>query len=75
MICPKCNIEMIRGASKIDGTLATALLVGVSYQKLWFRKRSNYSDRGKSLMKPQRDYPAWYCRKCNVLTVENVDKA
>ena len=36
--CPKCNERMVSGGVQIHGSCMTFLLVGVSWQHLWFSR-------------------------------------
>jgi len=67
MQCPSCKMEMEAGRAQVKGTILGFLLVGLSYQHLYFLP----SQGAKEKIIPSRGIrPAHYCRQCRGLFIE-----
>ena len=63
--CPYCGSPMIPGIARVRGTLLGFLLIGLSYQHLWFE-----SGRDKVTVVPSGDERAAHrCPRCGAVSV------
>ena len=68
MQCPNCGVEMDPGEAQIKGSMLGFLVVGLSYQHLYF-KAAEGSMREKIISSGGKRL-AHYCRQCQGLFIE-----
>lgn len=66
MTCPSCETEMSKGSVQVKGTFPAFLLIGLSYQHLWWK--SNDGGRYRLLNSGQKR-SAWRCPTCGTVVV------
>ena len=68
MQCPKCNTEMDPGQAQVKGSLLGFLIVGLSYQHLYFR--ADEASLREKIIPSGGKRSAYYCRQCQGLFIE-----
>ena len=64
--CPYCDGTLESGEAKIHGTMVGFLLVGLSYQNLYFKSESGNET---SILASHESTPAMKCNTCGVVTL------
>jgi len=70
MNCPRCKKEMIEGDAELHGTFVGYLLVGWSYQKLFFHAKGAHRTRETSALQTGERAVAWRCESCAGVFIE-----
>ena len=76
MNCPNCRVEMIAGDARIKGTLVGFLVIGLSYQHLFFKSRKKSVDEKpvrKKVLRSGRSTTAHHCEKCGLTALQRGD--
>lgn len=66
--CPRCSEALVKGEVVIRGGFWSFLLVGFSYQELFFERDGTRAKR--SILRPHRRRPALRCPSCRLLIAE-----
>lgn len=66
MTCSKCGQTMEKGSVSVKGSLPSFLVVGLSYQSLWWYPAEG---RREKLLKPGPLYDAFRCSNCGTVTI------
>ena len=70
MDCPDCHAPMVSGSLFIKGTLPRFLLIGLSWQSLWFREGSPTGRMPKERILDWGELRhGWVCRACGMTVV------
>lgn len=70
MNCPRCSAEMTEGDVELHGTALGFLIVGWSYQKLFFHAKDSPRKREASALQTGERAVAWRCNTCAGVFIE-----
>ena len=70
MNCSKCKGEMVEGDAELHGTFWGALVVGASYQKLFFHAEGTRRKEEVPVLRSGDRMKAWRCPSCEGIFLE-----
>jgi len=71
MECPQCNSDMMDGELYFHGTILTAILIGMSYENLYFKSKKT-PDEEILLIENTEKKSGHYCSKCQIICFEGI---
>jgi hypothetical protein len=68
MKCPYCDGEMMPGTASVKGTLLGFIVIGLSYQHLWFRRLNGGGE--EVIIRSRGDRPGHQCSQCGAVIIQ-----
>jgi len=72
MNCPRCNEPLSDGSLVVKGTVLSFLLVGLSWQHLWWQGKDGLK---QPILEPGRPAPAFRCPSCSTFVFSGIKVA
>ena len=74
MTCPECGGQMVPGRLRVKGSLAGLLLVGMSWQHLWWSDPDESRDSRQKVIVSGNQRPAVRCIDCGMIAFAPFDR-